>query len=233
MSHQNKTTSKAFLREIKSYRHALQMVTYEIHDGFTQYATAALLHLGAVRRNMPHETDKAPKDFRAAMELLRLATFESRTLINGLRSSRLDEFDLKRALDTMLAKIKSGDKLEVEVCWQVCPDSLPPRLAHAAFRIIQECVTNAGKHSKSHRVRVRFTQKGTWLYLEVEDWGMGFVTKQIRHDCIGLEGIRLRARLLGGRVRIVSTSGQGTTVLAKLPIAHETRQNAPSPRARC
>jgi signal transduction histidine kinase len=145
---------------------------------------------------------------------------ESRTLINRLRSSWLDEFDLKRALDGMLAEIESGERLEVEVYWQVCPDSLPPRLAHAAFRIIQECLANADKHSKSHSVRVRFAQKGKWLYLKVENRGMGFLAKRIRHGCVGLEGIRLRARLLGGRVRIVSTPGHGTTISAKLPIAH-------------
>ena len=230
MSRQRGKTNKELLHTLEAHEHTLQMVAYEIHDGFTQHATAALLHLEAFRKNVLHDTDLVWKDFDAAVELLKVGIIGSRRLINELRLPLLEAFDLKTAIDSVISEIQSGDGTEVELAWQVRPDTLPPRLAHTVFRIVQECLTNARKHSKSHKVQVRFTQKEDWLCLEVEDWGVGFVTEQIRTDCIGLEGIRLRAKLLGGRTAVVSTLGQGTTVSAWLPIGHETQQTALPPR---
>jgi signal transduction histidine kinase len=221
MSGQQRNINETLLRNTQSCKHAIQLVAYEIHDGFTQYATAALLHLEAFQKNVPNDAEGMWKDFHAAVKLLRLGIIESRRLINKLRHHLPEEFDLKTAIDSVIDEIHTGDDPEVKLCWQVHSEALPPRVAHAVFRIIQEGLTNAQKHSNSQKVQVRLTQKEDWLYLEVEDWGVGFVRKRIQRDCIGLEGIRLRAKLLGGCATIRSAPGRGTTISAKLPIVRE------------
>ena len=71
------------------------------------------------------------------------------------------------------------------------------------YRIVQEALTNACKHSKSEKVTVSMTQEGQDLRLEVRDWGIGFDPKSVEEGHFGLEGIRQRVRLLGGRLNAV------------------------------
>jgi len=95
---------------------------------------------------------------------------------------------------------------------------LPPILENAIYRIVQEALTNACKHSKSKKVTVAMTQEGQDVRLEVRDWGMGFDPESVEEGHFGLEGIRQRVRLLGGRLTIESTPGSGTLVQVVVPI---------------
>ena len=95
---------------------------------------------------------------------------------------------------------------------------LPPILENALYRIAQEALTNACKHSKSKKVTVTMTQEGQDVRLEVRDWGIGFDPESVEKGHFGLEGIRQRVRLLGGRLTIESTPGSGTLVQVVVPI---------------
>ncbi len=96
-------------------------------------------------------------------------------------------------------------------------DRLDPTLENAIYRIAQEALTNACKHSKSEKIRVSLVQRGDRLRIEIRDWGVGFDPKAIPKSHFGLEGIRQRARLLGGKCSIRSTEGKGTRVTVELP----------------
>ncbi len=98
---------------------------------------------------------------------------------------------------------------------------LPPILENALYRIVQEALTNACKHSKSKKVTVTLTQEGQDVRLEVRDWGIGFDPESVEKGHFGLEGIRQRVRLLGGRLTIESTPGSGTLVQVVVPIVEK------------
>jgi signal transduction histidine kinase len=83
-------------------------------------------------------------------------------------------------------------------------------------------MTNACRHSRSEKVRVRLTQQGDWVALEVRDWGIGFDKARIQGNRFGLEGIRQRSRLLGGNLSIKSKPGGGTVVRVKFPVMEAT-----------
>jgi signal transduction histidine kinase len=93
-----------------------------------------------------------------------------------------------------------------------------PILENALYRIFQEALGNACKHSNSSRVRVSLTQQGGRVRLEIRDWGVGFEIKTMPENHFGIEGIRQRARLLGGRCSIQSEAGEGTRVVVELPL---------------
>ena len=90
--------------------------------------------------------------------------------------------------------------------------------AIAIYRIAQEALTNACQHSKSERILVSLLQRGEHLHVQVRDWGVGFDPKAVPKRHFGLEGIRQRARLLGGKCGIRSTAGKGTRVTVELPV---------------
>jgi signal transduction histidine kinase len=97
-------------------------------------------------------------------------------------------------------------------------DRLAPTLENAIYRIAQEGLTNACQHSKSEKVRVSLLQREDRAQIEIRDWGVGFDTKTVRENRFGLEGIRQRARLLGGKCSIRSTVGKGTRIAVELPV---------------
>ena len=82
-------------------------------------------------------------------------------------------------------------------------------------------VTNACKHSKSKKVTVTMTQEEQNVRLEVQDWGIGFDPDSVEEGHFGLEGIRQRVRLLGGRLTIESKAGSGTLVQVVVPIVEK------------
>ena len=91
-------------------------------------------------------------------------------------------------------------------------------LENALYRIAQEALTNACKHSQSKKVTVSLSQEGQEAWLKVQDWGIGFDPESVGKGHFGLEGIRQRVRLLGGRLTIESTPGSGTLVQVVVPI---------------
>ena len=95
---------------------------------------------------------------------------------------------------------------------------MPPILENTLYRIAQEALTNACKHSKSKKVAVAMTQEEQDVRLEVRDWGIGFNPEAVAKGHFGLEGIRQRVRLLGGRLTIESRPGSGTLVQVVVPI---------------
>jgi signal transduction histidine kinase len=95
--------------------------------------------------------------------------------------------------------------------------------ATAVFRIVQESLVNVGKHAQATQARVRVAREddGT-MVLSVEDDGVGFRQGDPRKpQSLGLVGLRERAHLLKGEVRIASTPGAGTRVQARIPVVVE------------
>jgi signal transduction histidine kinase len=86
------------------------------------------------------------------------------------------------------------------------------------LRILQEALTNVRRHSGSARVRVELVGEGGRLRAEIRDWGVGFDLASVGPGHFGLQEIRERARLLGGRATIDSAPGRGTRVTVILPI---------------
>ncbi len=88
-----------------------------------------------------------------------------------------------------------------------------------AFRIVQEALTNVARHARVSEASVRLETRPDRLELRIEDRGLGFEVGAARPGASGgLAGMQERARLLGGRVRIESAPGQGTRIVAELPI---------------
>jgi signal transduction histidine kinase len=95
---------------------------------------------------------------------------------------------------------------------------LPSAVTAAAYRIVQECLTNIAKHARASRVGVALSARRGELQLSVEDDGTGFDPDSTRGGRLGLVGMRERVAALRGRFAVESAPGQGTTVLVTLPL---------------
>ena len=218
--------AEAGLRE--EHRHLLQvmqmsdrdqrLLAYEIHDGFVQPATAALMNLQASLSAYATDRERALENMVRSLQLLQESISQVRWLISGLRPVVLEEQGLVAAIDQLIHDTEN--RTEVQIGWshQVQFDRLSATLEMSLFRIIQEALRNAVRHSRSDRLEIALIQNGKTVEVRIQDWGCGFDASIHKPDHFGLEGMRERARLFGGAARVESAPGKGTCVTAEFPL---------------
>ena len=199
-----------------------KLVAYEIHDGLAQQLTGALYKFESVGRLRDRDPDAAQEMFDESVRLLREAMAETRRLISGLRPPVLDELGVVAAVDCLIDEHQRHGGPEIEFVHEAEFNRLAPPLESALFRIVQECLTNACRYSQSKKVRVELRQADGRVHLDVQDWGVGFDPAAVKGDHFGLQGIRERARLLGGAVSIQSAPQQGAHITVELPLVPQT-----------
>jgi PAS domain S-box-containing protein len=226
-----KRAEEALERERQTLWHMLQasdyerrLIAYDIHDGLAQYLAAAGMQFQAHDALKENSPNKAKKAYETAVELVRQAHAESRRLISEVRPPVIDEDGLETAISHLVHEQRRHGGPKIECLSSVQFGRLPSILENALYRIAQEALANACKHSKSKKVTVTMTQEGQDVRLEVQDWGIGFDPESVEKDHFGLEGIRQRVRLLGGRLTIESTPGSGTLVQVVVPIVEKKEE---------
>lgn len=203
-----------------SQRH---LIAYEIHDGLAQQLAGAKMQWESFGRLFGARDERAEQAYQSGLKLLQQCIGETRRLISGLRPPVLDDCGVIPALRDFLGRIDSSHAT-IEMESDLDDDQrFGPLLENAIFRIVQESVNNALHHGKSERVRIHLQRTDRGLRIEVQDWGIGFTPKNVRQGAYGLEGIRQRARLLGGQATVASEPGQGTLIAVELPLTNENR----------
>jgi signal transduction histidine kinase len=216
---------------LRSYQRERQLLAYELHDGVVQDITAAQLHLEALLESGQVPSGQLKESLEGVLGLIRKAVGEARQFVLGLRPPNFEELGLAKAIEYLIAdQPPGGPSIELDV--QVQSDRWEPLLEGAIYRIVQESVTNLRRHSRSDRARIRLTQLGDQLELEIQDWGVGFDPAVVEPKRFGLRGIRERARLLGGRALVDSAPGKGTRVLVHLPLDGSRKYSIMNDRSR-
>jgi len=205
-----------------------KLVAYEIHDGFAQHATGALMHMQAVKPLVEDQLPQAGQMLQDGMRLLEQSLTEARSLIGGLRPPMLDELGIVAALNYLADEARQQSGLQVEFAYRVAFERLAAPLEAAIFRIVQEALTNAQRHSRSDRARIELAEQEQGLRIEIQDWGIGFDPNTVPPERYGIQGIQERARLFGGRTTIESSPGEGTRVVVHLPMVPCNYQEAPT-----
>ena len=198
-------------------------IARELHDEMGQLLTAAKINVQLVQRAGAAAPPKRMGDTIALIDrMIQLV----RELSFDLRPPLLDELGLAGALrDHVEAQALRGG-LSASFRDEGLPDRLPAELEIAAFRIVQEAMTNVLRHAGAHHVDVALGAKNGTIRIDVQDDGAGF--DAFRRDGaglnrVGLTGMMERARALGGEATITSAPGKGTRVHAALPWREEAR----------
>jgi PAS domain S-box-containing protein len=228
---ERKQAEEALRREHRTLKHMLQssdherqLIAYEIHDGLAQQLAAAIMQFDTFDHLKETKPSVAAKAFDGGMTMLRQGHFEARRLISGVRPPILDESGVVEAIAHLVHEESRRKGPKIESHSKVDFDRLVPILENAIYRIVQESVTNACKHSKSQNVRISLLQRGSQIRIEIRDWGIGFDPKAVRKNRFGLTGIRERARLLGGKCNIRTKPGKGTSIVVELPVVEREEE---------
>jgi PAS domain S-box-containing protein len=195
-------------------------VSLELHDDIGQALTAIKLNLEALRRGARPEG--AHGSLEDSIALVESAIREVRSLAYSLRPQILDDLGLAQALVWLGERMGERSGLAVYADVAAASADIDPAISVACFRIAQEALTNAARHSSASRVDVSLNVDAQGVALRIADDGTGFDLDAVqararRGDAIGVPGMEERARLAGGRLEIHATAGNGTQVCAVFP----------------
>jgi signal transduction histidine kinase len=220
-----KKAQEALERERRTLEHMLQasdherrLIAYDIHDGLAQELAGTIMSFQMYAHARETKRKEAAKAFDAATRMLEASYGECRRLISGVRPPILDEFGVAAAVAHLVYDPSFDHGPKVELRNRVRFKRLAPIVENVIYRIVQEGMTNARNHSKSGKVLVALVQKGDRLRIKIRDWGVGFDPTTTHENRFGIEGIRQRARLMGGTCSIKSKPGKGTRVHVELPV---------------
>jgi PAS domain S-box-containing protein len=199
----------------------------ELHDEVGQLLTGLKLTLEARTRRARGEAGASLDD---ATGLVQELLGRVRALSLRLRPTMLDDLGLRPALHWQVERYTAQTGVQVAFQTRGLERRFPPGVETAAYRIVQEALTNVARHARVRAAAVRIWLEGDWLSLRVEDQGVGFDygAALARGASGGLSGIHERAALLGGHLTVESKPGGGTCVAARLPIQGEAEGALPT-----
>lgn len=207
--------AESSLRAIEAQERERTRISRELHDQIGQSLSALALRLRLLlqRHDIPDDDPQA----RAFAEILDDVLEQTRSLSMQLRPPQLDDFGLPSALRSLLQRLFANTGIHYDIEIEGNRDIPANQVSVAAYRIIQECLTNVVRHANALSLRVELQADAQRLSLSVVDDGSGFDTDQVDPDRLGLRGMRERAESLGGELTLQSRAGLGTRICANLP----------------
>ncbi len=237
---------------VASQQEERKKLSWQLHDGPTQTAVAAHMHTQAsITRWMPREKERLRQgiisqeeydEFHEGMytlaDLCRRMVRETRTVIDDLRPTILDDFGLAAALEAKVSQLRD-EGLDISLSVSHPDVNLNQRasadLETVLYRVTLEALKNISKHAKANHIDITLTlvtkeDESTGACLVIQDDGVGFDPSGLVGDNqgpgerIGLNSMRERVSILGGHFRIDSTPGVGTTITVEIPFTEEEEE---------
>jgi two-component system NarL family sensor kinase len=192
----------------------------DLHDTLTQGLTAIGLHveaaLAGISGSSAEPAAPARQELQRALDITRTNLDEARRSLRDLRSSPLDGRPLAEALAALGRQLTADTGVRVHVR-SALRSPLPPALEEALFRIAGEALANVRRHAQARDVDVTLTRKIDRIRLTIADDGKGFGTRnRTEVQGFGIEGMRERARLAGGKLIVRSSPRGGTQIVAEI-----------------
>ena len=194
-------------------------ISRELHDEVGQSLGALLVDIGRLSTTLSgdHPEVKAQLD---NLKSVAERTFQSvRNIALLLRPSMLDDLGLAAALEWQGREVSRRSQIEVSVESESVPEDLPDEHKIYIYRLVQEALNNAVRHSGAKSAKVVVERLAKSIVVRVTDDGRGFDPGRSRG--MGILGMEERAKRLGGTLRVESQPGKGTTVTAEFPIPAE------------
>ncbi|HEY3110507.1 MAG TPA: GAF domain-containing sensor histidine kinase [Chloroflexota bacterium] len=203
----------------------------EIHDTLAQGLTAIGLDVEGALRHLADSPERARERLERALATTRQSLEEARRSVLDLRAAPLAGRPLVEALSALGRAFTSetGVRVHVRADGRI---ALSLRAEAELYRIAQEALANVRQHAHATAVEVLLRARGREAVLSIRDDGVGFEPGRAPADHHGLLGMRERARLLGGALRVVSHPGRGTTIAARVPLPSAGEPAGPDAAAR-
>ena len=191
-------------------------ISRELHDEVGQSLGALLVDLGRLSTNLPADSAEIRDRIDHMKSLTERTVGTVRDIALLLRPSMLDDLGLVAALEWQGREVSRRSQMEVTVESANVSDDLPDEYKICVYRLVQEALNNAVRHSRARNAKVRVAGSASGIEIEVSDDGEGFDPERARG--LGILGMEERVKRLGGSLTVKSARGQGTALKAELPL---------------
>jgi signal transduction histidine kinase len=228
-AHTSRELQQLSTRLVAAQEEERRSIARELHDEVGQVLTAIKVELELAQRSF--ESRGPGRQLEELQQLTDGAIRTVRNLSHLLRPTMLDDLGLAPAIDWLLRSLGRRHRIDVHLVQQGMETRLDPDTEVAAYRIVQEALTNVARHAFATRCTVRLTRRSGALLVAVEDDGVGFDVDAVRSAGtgrgLGLVGLRERVLARRGSLAIDSAPNRGTRVMVELP-ADEVTVPAPA-----
>jgi signal transduction histidine kinase len=192
-----------------------RVLSRELHDQAGQMLTGLRMELASISHGAGEEEFNTRVTHAKGIveQTLRVV----RNIATMLRPSMLDDLGLVAALGWLVRDVKRSTGIEVQADVDPALDNLADAECTCIYRVVQEAMTNAARHSGASRIDVVIGFSGAEAVGSVTDNGQGFETPEGRRTGLGLIGMEERLRELGGYLRVLSAPGTGTRIEFRVP----------------
>jgi len=205
-------------RLIDAHEEERSRIARELHDDISQRLAGLTISLDAlVRTGAAPASDGRRQIEEAREEMLKLAN-DVQALSHRLHPARLEFLGITGAAAALCREVASLRTLEIRFNAESVPDGLSIRTAVCLYRVLQEALQNAIKHSGVEKVEVSLRGGFDQIELTVRDLGAGFDAATIQGRGLGLTSMKERVRAVGGQLAILSEPRRGTTIHASVPV---------------
>lgn len=205
----------------------------ELHDQVGQMLTGLRMELAGMERLNSDSHGELASRMAHSKGIVEQTLKIVRNIAMLLRPSMLDDLGLAPALAWLVKEMSRSSGIEIQADVDPVVDTLPDAHRTCLYRVVQEALTNASRHSSASTIKVTVRADGPWIRGEIADDGRGFepaprgaILPGIGLKGLGLKGMEERVRELGGLLRVVTAPGAGVRIEIRIP---QPSRGAPPP----
>jgi len=207
-------------RLIEAHEEERSCIGRELHDDINQRIALVSVNLDSLRQHLPGSLGDLNHELEAISRQLVDLGNDVQALSHRLYSSKLEYLGIEKAASSFCRELSKRQNVSIDCDFENIPIDLSKELSLSLFRVLQEALHNAIKHSGSKTFQVWLGVESNELQLKVRDMGIGFDPEQVmRGHGLGLISMRERMRLVKGDFFIDSQPKRGTTVHARVRLA--------------
>ncbi|MDQ0256502.1 NarL family two-component system sensor histidine kinase LiaS [Evansella vedderi] len=196
----------------------------ELHDSVSQQLFAASMMMSAINEGNPPEDPVVKKQLGLVEKMIDQSQLEMRALLLHLRPIALKEKSLHEGMEELLMELRQ--KVPMTIDWKLEPLQLEKGVEDHLFRILQEAVSNALRHSKADHLNVLLIERDGMVIMRISDDGIGFNVEEGKSNgSYGLQNMHERAEEIGGTLKVVSVEGEGSRLEIKVPYRRGGEEN--------
>ena len=195
-------------------------IARELHDDISQRLALLTVGLEQARRAFSVASlDEVDRCMREVLQQVTGIAKDIHTIANNLHSSSLEYLGFVPAVRKLAEELGKQQGMQIEIKNDGVPGTLPAEVSLCLFRVVQEALYNAARHSGSKRVDVRLQKVNNQVHLTLSDSGQGFDVAAMRSgQGLGLASMRERIRLVNGKIVIQSERAVGTCIQVWVPL---------------
>ena len=206
-------------RLIAAQEQEKQRISRELHDDVGQRLALLKIGLDLVEQKIPVERNVEHAEMCSLLTQLDELAIDVHNMSHQLHSSKLQYMGLRAALKEVCQQLVDQHRVAIHLTAGQLPESLSEQVSLCFYRVAQEALMNAVKHSGTSQVDVSLDCKGQLLRMCIRDYGIGF-NPSVRGKGLGLVTMHERLKMVGGLVRFNSLAGMGTEVEVEVNIGN-------------